>query len=284
MHPIEILALDLDGALAVQDHEISAKTRAALTQISQQGIELVIATGRRYRTTRYVIENLGFPVHAVSNGGALIKHRDQSTLQQTCIATDELADMARLARANGHALIAQRDSHANGGADFIVDSGVQWNRPTRFYFEDNGDAAASRDYLDQENVDEYLVFGIFGTHEPLSTFCQLLHRMFAAQFHTVVVPFDALNTWYCEITQAHVTKWSGLTFLADMLKVTPHSICAVGDEINDLAMIRHAGVGVAMGNANPALQKEADWICGNHDEDGLLMVVDYIKEHNGKLR
>ncbi len=65
MQPIKILALDLDGMLVLQDHEISAVTRSCLTQLSNQGIELIIATGRRYRTTRYVIENLGFPVHAV---------------------------------------------------------------------------------------------------------------------------------------------------------------------------------------------------------------------------
>jgi|TARA_B100000315_G_C14591529_1_gene596102 hypothetical protein len=285
MHPIELLALDLDGTLVIPEHQISSKTRSCLTQLTREGIELVIATGRRYRTTRYVIENLGFPVHAVCNGGALIKHRDQSTLQQTCIATEKLTQIGGLARANGHALVAQRDSHAKGGADFVVDSGVQWNQPTRFYFENNRNFSAGSNYLDQENADEFLALGMFGEHDPLRAFCQQVGRSFQGQFHTTVVPFNTLQTWYCEITQAHVTKWSGLEFLADMLQVTiPDAICAVGDEMNDLAMVRHAGVGVAMGNGNPDLQKEADWICGNHDEDGLLMVADYIREHNDKLR
>jgi hydroxymethylpyrimidine pyrophosphatase-like HAD family hydrolase len=92
------------------------------------------------------------------------------------------------------------------------------------------------------------------------------------------------DTWYSEITQAHVTKWSGLSFLANLANVSAHSICAVGDELNDLTMIQQAGIGVAMGNARLELQKQADWICGNHDNDGLLKVIDFIRDHNDDVQ
>ena len=75
-----MIALDLDGTLALQNHEVSPLTRDALDDLHHNGVEVVIATGRRYRTTRYVIENLGFDVFAVCNGGALVKAPDQSTV------------------------------------------------------------------------------------------------------------------------------------------------------------------------------------------------------------
>jgi len=284
MHPIKILALDLDGTLVVQGNEVSDETRNALSKLPQQGVEPIIATGRRYRTTRYVIDNLGFPVHAVCNGGALIKHRDQTTLQQTCIGTTNFPEIVQLARNNGLTLIAQRDSHSIGGADFIIDCGVHWNKPTRSYYEDNQAFAVKKDLLDETTTDEYLVMGAFGEQHALQSFCQQLNQGFPEQYHNVTFAFNTLHTWYTEITQAHVTKWSGLSFLADLIGVTHHSICAVGDELNDLTMIKHAGIGVAMGNAKPELQRQADWICGNHDDNGLLKVIDYIKAYNGKLQ
>ena len=77
---IKMIALDLDGTLALANHEVSPATKDALTNLHADGVEVVIATGRRYRTTRFVMDNLGFDVFAVCNGGALVKAPDQSTL------------------------------------------------------------------------------------------------------------------------------------------------------------------------------------------------------------
>ena len=59
---IRMIALDLDGTLAIADHQVSSATRTALLELHEGDTEVVIATGRRYRTTRFVIENLGFDV------------------------------------------------------------------------------------------------------------------------------------------------------------------------------------------------------------------------------
>ncbi len=56
----------------------------------------------------------------------------------------------------------------------------------------------------------------------------------------------------------------------------------MGDELNDVPMVKAAGLGVAMGNAHPELKSLADFICGNHDEDGLLELFDYIRQYNSQ--
>ena len=67
--PIKLLALDLDGTLAVDNHQVTEKTRDALHEISDEGVEVTIATGRRYRSARYVMENLGLDTFCICNGG-----------------------------------------------------------------------------------------------------------------------------------------------------------------------------------------------------------------------
>ena len=93
---IKMIALDLDGTLAIDNHQVSPATREALTALHDGGVEVVIATGRRYRTTRYVIENLGFDVFAVCNGGALIKHADTETLHaETLLRPSQICRVRR---------------------------------------------------------------------------------------------------------------------------------------------------------------------------------------------
>jgi hydroxymethylpyrimidine pyrophosphatase-like HAD family hydrolase len=80
----------------------------------------------------------------------------------------------------------------------------------------------------------------------------------------------------CEIAPAGITKWSGIARLAHEWGITAGEICAVGDDVNDIAMIRAAGLGVAMGNAPEEVKAVADRIAPSHDEDGLAEVVRWL--------
>jgi hydroxymethylpyrimidine pyrophosphatase-like HAD family hydrolase len=80
----------------------------------------------------------------------------------------------------------------------------------------------------------------------------------------------------CEILRVDASKWTALLHLAELWGVGPDEICAVGDDANDIPMIRHAGLGVAMGHAHPDVQTAADLVTGRHDEDGVAMLVDEV--------
>jgi hypothetical protein len=77
---------------------------------------------------------------------------------------------------------------------------------------------------------------------------------------------------------AGVTKWSAVCHLAQGWGIGPEAICAVGDDVNDVAMIRAAGLGVAMGNAQPEAKAAADRIAPALDQDGLAEVVRWLLE------
>jgi hydroxymethylpyrimidine pyrophosphatase-like HAD family hydrolase len=80
----------------------------------------------------------------------------------------------------------------------------------------------------------------------------------------------------CEIVRHDAGKWRAILHLADLWGVEPGEICAVGDDVNDIPMIRNAGLGVAMGHAAPAVRDAADLITGNHEEDGVAMLVENL--------
>jgi hydroxymethylpyrimidine pyrophosphatase-like HAD family hydrolase len=70
-----------------------------------------------------------------------------------------------------------------------------------------------------------------------------------------------------------VDKGSGLRTLCDLLGVEIGRVIAVGDSDNDIPMLRAAGLGVAMGNANARVKAVADWIAPSLDEDGVAATI-----------
>jgi hydroxymethylpyrimidine pyrophosphatase-like HAD family hydrolase len=82
----------------------------------------------------------------------------------------------------------------------------------------------------------------------------------------------------CEWAPAGVTKWSAIRRLAAEWRIPDEAICAVGDDVNDVPMIRAAGLGVAMGNAQGPVKAAADRIAPAQHEDGLAEVVRWLLE------
>jgi Cof subfamily protein (haloacid dehalogenase superfamily) len=272
---IRLLAVDLDGTLVTGEDEISAPTRAALHRLRAAGVAVAIATGRRFRMTRGAIDALGLAVPSVCLGGALVKRGDGRTLHAQPFDASEFRAVASLFRGQGHTAVAQRDSQ-RGGADFVVDESVPWNFPTRDYHDRNERFAECAGRLADEEREDVLVIGAFGELAELRELERELHRAHPNAFTAHVMPGFFNQGHYCEVVPSHVSKWTGLERLADLLGVSRGEICAVGDERNDLSMISGAGMGVAMGNACEELKQAADWVTGRHDEDGLVGVVERI--------
>jgi len=276
LNRIQLLAVDLDGTLVTAEDEISAPTRAALHRLRGAGVELAIATGRRYRKTQGPIGSLGLPVPAVCLGGALVKGANGRTLHAQAFEASEFRAVASLFRELGHAVVAQRDSHQDGGADFLVDESVPWNFPTRDYHDRNAEFAERAESLPDQARDDVLVVGAFGELAVLRHLARELHRAHPGAFSSHVMPGFQFQGHYCEVVPSRVSKWAGLGRLADFLGIPRERVCAVGDERNDLSMISGAGVGVAMGNACEEVKRAADWVTGHHDQDGLVGVVERI--------
>lgn len=72
-----------------------------------------------------------------------------------------------------------------------------------------------------------------------------------------------------ELVPQGVNKWQGLQVLLDHLGVSGEGFMAIGDGGNDLEMVANAGIGVAMGNAVPAVKDAASLVVASNDEDGI---------------
>ena len=81
-----------------------------------------------------------------------------------------------------------------------------------------------------------------------------------------------------EIFDPSVNKWEGILHVARRHNISAEQIIAIGDDMNDLHMIENAGLGVAMGNARPAVQAIAKRVIGTNREEGLAVFLEEIVE------
>jgi hydroxymethylpyrimidine pyrophosphatase-like HAD family hydrolase len=78
------------------------------------------------------------------------------------------------------------------------------------------------------------------------------------------------------VNRQALNKWEGISFIAKRHGIHAREVIAIGDDLNDLHMLKHSGLGIAMGNARPALKAVADRVIGANTEDGLAAFLEEL--------
>jgi hypothetical protein len=282
--PVRLLVLDVDGTLTDSSHRVSAVAREAVTRVHRAGIRVMLATGRRYRDALPIAAELGIDVPLVTASGALVKRpSDHATLARAAFAPGVLEGVVRMVVDAGYEPILYTDSydrgfdfHCRSLVDAAADPGPMGGGGLREYLGRNRDLADVRPDLHESPPAGVFAGFTMGGRDAMTALEAALDAAFpgALALHTIKSP--RYRDWMCEIAPAGVTKWSGVMSLAAGWGIAPEEICAVGDDVNDLPMIRAAGLGIAMGNARPEVARVADAVVGSNDGPGIADVADLI--------
>jgi hydroxymethylpyrimidine pyrophosphatase-like HAD family hydrolase len=281
-----LLVLDVDGTVTNSRHEVSQATCDAVFRIRAAGIRVVLATGRRYRDTLPVAARLGIESPLITASGALIKRTsDHATIARAEFGPGVLAGVVAGIVAAGHEPVLYADSFADG-FDFHCRSLTVTRTPDADaergvlglaeYLERNRDLARVVPDLHLQPPPGVFAGFAMGPHRAMLDLEAALSGSFPGQLSLHTIRSPRYLNWMCEIAPAGVTKWSGVLSLAREWGIGAAEICAVGDDVNDLPMICGAGLGIAMGNAQPEVLAAADHVVGRHDDDGLVDVADLL--------
>ena len=80
-------------------------------------------------------------------------------------------------------------------------------------------------------------------------------------------------SWFADVNVKGVTKQLGIDKILEHYSLPLESTMAFGDAANDIPMIRHAAVGVAMGNASEQVKQSADYVTASVDDDGVYKAL-----------
>jgi len=275
-----LLAIDIDGTLLNSEDQLTAATRLALGRAGRSGIHVVLATGRRYSRTLHLVEPLGIDVPLVTAGGALVKDpADHRTLYKAQFHPAVLRDVLTLVERCGYDPVLCCDTYHEGFDFYCAKHEAEVSSPELAeYLRLNPDCGRLLRQLVVDPPPGVFTGFAMGTRRQMLDLERAVHRELPEKLSTHVIRSPRYTGFMCELAPAGVTKWSAIGRLAEGWGIGRQSICAVGDDLNDIAMIRAAGLGVAMGNAKPEVKAAADRIAPSHDEDGLVEVVEWLLE------
>jgi Cof subfamily protein (haloacid dehalogenase superfamily) len=275
-----LLAIDIDGTLVNSRNELTPATCAALRRAGVAGIQVVLATGRRYSHALPLVESLGIDVPVVTASGALVKNpADHCTLYQAQFEPASLLEALSLIDRCGFDPALFGDTFAEGFDFYHARAEVRTLELAGYLALNPGRGRLWPALIDEPPPGVFAGFTM-GTLEQMTALEIELGSALAGQLHAHVLRSPRYTGFLLELTPQGVTKWSGIQHVAKTWGIDKSEICAVGDDVNDIPMIRAAGLGVAMGNAQPAVKAAADRIAPTHDEDGLAQVVEWLLEEN----
>jgi Cof subfamily protein (haloacid dehalogenase superfamily) len=237
------------------------------------GATIVIATGRRWPTAIRVIEPLEACEYLIqSNGAAVRRVADKAVLKSQFIPHEVAAGLFDLLRSRG--LIGVWYDTPGRSHKLFVDGELSANRQLQMYSSSNPTAFVRLEGFDL--LADAMQLVVFGDEAPIKA---ALDELEAIHSDTVrVIPWQSprLGGLVLEVLARDASKGSALAWLARRLDVSRDRVIAVGDDVNDVEMLKWAGKGVAMGNGTTPAKSAADFEIGPVDQGGLATYLESL--------
>ncbi|HXV37016.1 MAG TPA: Cof-type HAD-IIB family hydrolase [Myxococcota bacterium] len=267
-----ILALDIDGTILDPHGSLPEAVRDAVASARQHGLRVILCTGRRFRTALPWARELGLDGAIVVNNGTLIKQIESGeTLRHSYLPLDEYAPLISFVRRRGSPLVYVDTYHEN--VDLVTERCSLTHEFQREYLNDNTAFFRTIDDLHAEPRSDVIMVSTMGDEETLG----LLREEASEQFGSRVRTHSLINKNYrgmiLEFLSPHSGKWAALSAIAADAGVAAEQIIAVGDDTNDIEMIRNAGLGIAMGNAAAEVKQAADHVVRSNAEGGVVEAI-----------
>lgn len=268
-----LLALDVDGTLLDPAGELRPTVRQAVAAAQQRGLRVVLCTGRRFRTAQPLAQALRLYAPIVAHNGALIKEvTSGATLHQQCLPLASYQRALALLRTIGTPMVYVDAFHDH--VDILTEPLEQAHPFQQEYLRDN--MAHCRIIGTTQTPLDYgvVMISTMAEEQRLRALRPYITEALAGQARINLLMNKNYQGYILEVLHPTVSKWSGLSQLAAQEGIRTEEIMAVGDDENDMDMIRHAGLGVAMGNAAAPVKAVADHVTGSNADDGLVQAIE----------
>jgi Cof subfamily protein (haloacid dehalogenase superfamily) len=262
-----VVALDLDGTLLTDDLQITERSHAAIRRVQERGVTVLLASARPPRSMRRYHRELALDTPLIAYNGALVWDAEHS---RALFHEPLVPDAAR-------ALVGfLRRQHPE--LNISLECGDRWymdelteevrREIERYEVEPPHGIGCLEQVLaeEAEAISKVLFRGTVRTAEELLT---ALPPDLAERLN-----ITTSGGWFCEVMAAGVTKAAAIEWTAAHLGLDPGGVVAIGDSPNDIPMLRHAALGVAMANASPIVREAADVVTASNNADGVAEALE----------
>ncbi|MDU5510127.1 sugar-phosphatase [Enterococcus gilvus] len=258
---IKLVAIDLDGTLLNDHHEINQPVVASIKAAREAGIYVVLSTGRPLSGTRAQLEVLGLNQlddYIITYNGALVLNTNTwDVVAEHNLTREDYLEIDCLARSlDVHLHLADKESMYTANRDispYTILESYLVNMP--LHYRTPEEIAKNVLAVKMMMIDDPEILG--------EAFKKIPKELF--EKYTIV----RSTPYFIEVLNANASKGMALKELSEHLGLEPSEVMAIGDAENDLSMIEFAGTGVAMGNASETVKGAADYTVATNLEDGV---------------
>ncbi|MDE8674432.1 Cof-type HAD-IIB family hydrolase [Priestia aryabhattai] len=236
----KLIALDMDGTLLNNQQEVSEENRAAIAKAQEKGVHVVLSTGRSLLTCREYAQSLQLSSYLITVNGSEIWDESGQLVERKLIDASHIEKMWNLTQ----------EHKLNFWA-------VTTDKVWRDEFPED---IASQEWLK------------FGYDIPDDALREEVLKQIAG-----ISDFEISNSSLTnlEINALGINKAKGIMTVCERLGISMDEVIAMGDSLNDMAMIEAAGCGIAMGNAQEAVKEAADWVTDTNVNNGVAKAISH---------
>jgi Cof subfamily protein (haloacid dehalogenase superfamily) len=265
MKQFKLICLDIDGTLLNSQHQISPSTKAIIQRVvNEKQAPVILVSARMPKGIRFLQRELNISQPIICYSGALVMDHETGILLNQTITLSQVQQAYDLARTVG--------AHMSlyGGDEWFIEESDEWAEQESAITNISPSIMKFRELLQRWGEENTGPNKILYMAEPGAI--HRLERRLKGHFSDNLNIYPSKPT-YLEIMPKNASKTSAIEFLCRRLAIHRSEIIAIGDNYNDLDMLKFAGLGIAMGNAPDPVKLSAAEVTLSNDEEGVAAAI-----------
>ena len=284
----KLITIDLDGTLLNRYGEVTEYTKDIIKKTTNKGVLVVLASGRISESVLTIAKEIGADKYYISgNGSVLYDMQKDEILYENYLTKEKVLEIIELCDKNS---IYYNIYTENA----VLAKSLNYN--VEFYNYENTKKSSDKktdinivedmyNYIRNSNLNKFLKITI--CDENKIVFSSILRKiknisdidvlevshMSQKKIKTGTKEVE-VGYFYTEVSSKNVDKWFAIEKVMELENIKKEEVMALGDNNNDIVMIKNAGLGVAMGHSNEQVKKVADYITVDNNEDGVAKAIE----------
>lgn len=260
---VKMVVTDVDGTIVGKDEVLQEEFIAYVNQLREEGISYTIATGRAAGLAEDYVRRLGIDIPYIAcNGGTIMK--SGQVIMRKKVPLRRLKAVFEAADGMGMSLLYTIDGVENAYREtpYVLEQQERFHR----YFHPR---AFTKEEWERLEVEKVIVMAAArdGSIGKIEELCKELPLPFR---------FKRYGNKAIDILPLEATKEAGVKKVAELTGIKMEEILFAGDDLNDVEAIEEAGIGVAVGNAQPVVKEAADYTAKEAGYLGVMEAVDRL--------
>lgn len=272
---IKLVASDLDGTIIGRDNTIFENNLKAINDMNNKNIDFVICTGKTYPIIKGMCSKFNASYGIFGNGNQIINLRTGEEIYKKLLTDSEINSCIDIARAHNLHIHIYTDN------EIISEKELKYMDLRNYKLQQDKHFETSLDISVVDDIKQYLAFNkvnvcklIISSDSDLSD----IKNEILEKEDISITTIKKYNQYkdniidkeyeYIDITPKDINKDTALKILSNYLNVDNNEIMAIGDNLNDLDMVKNSGLGVAVANAYDELKEVAKYTTDNTVEAG----------------